>query len=181
MASGNAKRFGSNKLMADFHGEPLLCRVLHATDGIFDKRIVVTRSKEVASLCQDWDVEVVLHDLPYRNDTVRLGLNAVGETDGCLFCPGDQPLLKRETVEAMVHFASGAREFIWRTAYEGIPGSPVLFPAWTFPELMTLPEGKGGNIVIKKYEDRLRLFPVSDRYELMDVDTPDDLEFLRKR
>ena len=32
MASGLARRFGSNKLLADFGGRPLLCRALDATD-----------------------------------------------------------------------------------------------------------------------------------------------------
>ena len=35
MASGLGKRFGGNKLMADFHGEPMVCRILDATEGIF--------------------------------------------------------------------------------------------------------------------------------------------------
>ena len=31
MASGLARRFGSNKLLADFGGRPLLCRALEVT------------------------------------------------------------------------------------------------------------------------------------------------------
>ena len=43
MASGMSKRFGSNKLLADFHGEPMIMRILRATDGLFTRRVVVTR------------------------------------------------------------------------------------------------------------------------------------------
>ena len=32
MASGASRRFGSNKLLADFCGEPMLCRAFAATD-----------------------------------------------------------------------------------------------------------------------------------------------------
>lgn len=32
MASGLGKRFGSNKLMADFNGKPMIYRILSATD-----------------------------------------------------------------------------------------------------------------------------------------------------
>ena len=35
MASGLGKRFGGNKLMADFDGQPLICRALTVTDGLF--------------------------------------------------------------------------------------------------------------------------------------------------
>ena len=106
MASGVSHRFGSNKLLADFCGEPMLCRAFAATDTPkLSARIVVTRSDEVAQLCRSRNVPVLLHDLPGRNDTVRLGLSAlleqVPELFGCMFLPGDQPLLCRETVEAM--------------------------------------------------------------------------------
>lgn len=181
MASGVGKRFGGNKLMADFRGEPLICRALSATDGIFRQRVVVTRHKDVAALCGERGVAAVLHNLPYRSDTVRLGLEAVGHVEGCLFCPGDQPLLRRETTAALALAAANDRASIWRTAFAGSPGSPVLFPRWAFPELADLPEGKGGGFVVKKYPERLRTVSVRDRYELMDVDSPADLAFLVER
>ena len=96
MASGLGKRFGGNKLMADFDGQPLICRALTVTDGLFSHRVVVTRHADVASLCHAQNVPVILHDKPFRNDTIRLGLDEVtrnGDISGCLFCPGDQPLL----------------------------------------------------------------------------------------
>ena len=76
MASGLARRFGSNKLLADFGGEPMLCRALAATAGIAP-RLVVTRSEEVHRLCTALGVPVLLHALPHRSDTVRLGLSAL--------------------------------------------------------------------------------------------------------
>ena len=100
MASGLATRFGSNKLLADFNGRPLLCRALDATDTpLLAARIVVTRSAEVEALCQAEGVPCLRHTLPGRNDTVRLGLNALLTAQprlaGCMFLPGDQPLLRR--------------------------------------------------------------------------------------
>ena len=102
MASGLGKRFGSNKLMADFHGVPMIQRTLEATEGLFSRRVVVTRHESVAALCRAQKVDVVLHDLPHRSDTVRLGLQALGDPDACMFLPGDQPLLRRETVEMLL-------------------------------------------------------------------------------
>lgn len=178
MASGLGKRFGSNKLLADFHGEPLICRAFDATEGIFSRRIVVTRHEEVALLCKNRGIEAIFHDLPYRSDTVRLGLDAVGNMEGCLFCPGDQPLLRRETVLSIAQAAVKEKNFIWRTAFGDTPGSPVLFPKWTFPELLHLPEGKGGNYLAKKYPEQVRTVPVRDEHELKDIDTPEDLDRL---
>ena len=42
MASGMGRRFGGNKLTADFLGGPMIQRVLAATEGMFRRRIVVT-------------------------------------------------------------------------------------------------------------------------------------------
>lgn len=178
MASGLGKRFGGNKLMAEFEGQPMIARILAATDDIFDRRVVVTRHEAVAAYCRARNVEVVLHNLPNRNDTVRLGLEAVGEVDGCMFCPGDQPLLKKETIEALINGWKRESDCIWRPSFEDQPGAPILFPKWAFSELLTLPEGKGGGFLARKYPERVRLHPVRDPYELMDVDTRETLREL---
>lgn len=179
MASGLGKRFGGNKLMADFHGSPMILRALDTTEGLFDRRVVVTRHADVAALCRGKGVEVVLHDLPYRSDTVRLGLDAVGDADVCMFCPADQPLLRRETVAMLVDSWKSSREQIVRPFFEEIQGSPVLFPRWAFPELRDLPEGKGGGIVIRNHPEAVLQVPIRDPFELADADTPEMLETLK--
>ena len=179
MASGLGKRFGGNKLMADFHGRPMIERALDATDGLFAKRVVVTRHESVAFLCGERNVDVVLHQLPHRSDTVRLGLEALGELDACMFLPGDQPLLRRETVARLLHSWAENPDCIIRPIHEDTEGSPVLFPAWAFPELKNLPEGKGGGVVIKKHPHDIHRVSVSDPFELADADTPEMLTILR--
>lgn len=180
IASGFGKRFGGNKLMADFRGKPLIQWALDATEGIFGRRIVVTRYKEVETLCRLGGADVLLHDLPCRSDTVRLGLQALSEeVENCLFCPGDQPLLRRDTVAALALSAVNDRNAIWRPAWENTEGAPVLFPEWSFPELLALPRDCGGSFLLKKYPERIRRVPVRDRYELLDIDSRQDLEFLQ--
>ncbi len=179
MASGLGKRFGGNKLMADFHGKPMIQRALDATAGLFARRVVVTRHEQVASLCREQHVDVILHDLPNRNDTVRLGLEALGDLDACMFLPGDQPLLRRETVAMLLESRKETPDSIIRPAYEDTEGSPVLFPSWTFPELMTLPEGKGGGAVIKNHPHTVHRVSITDPFELADVDIPEMLETLK--
>ena len=200
MASGLSRRFGTNKLLADFCGQPMLCRAFDATatPGIA-ARIVVTRSEEVQALCRAQGVPVLLHSLPGRNDTVRLGLSALleqlPELSGCMFLPGDQPLLRRETVEAMT--ALFCREqpspAEWqketeRDFQQEAPGrfrprhpdgrSPVLFGSSFFPELLALPENKGGNVLLKKYPAQVRTVCIADSAELLDADTPEVLHQL---
>lgn len=180
MASGLGKRFGGNKLMADFHGKPMIQRALAATDGLFAKRVVVTRHESVAALCRDQNIDVVLHDLPHRSDTVRLGLEALGDLDACMFLPGDQPLLRRETVVMLLESWKENPDRIVRPAYEDTEGSPVLFPSWAFPELKDLPEGTGGGVVVKNHPHEVCRVPIASPFELADADTPDILEILKE-
>ena len=174
MASGQGKRFGGNKLMAAFDGAPMICRILDATT-CFKRRVVVTRHADVALLCRERGIETVLHTLPLRSDTVRLGLEALEGVTGCMFCPADQPLLRADTVRALALCAANDPASIWRVTAAGQVGTPTLFPQWCFPELRSLPEGKGGGVLAKKYPERVRYLTVADPGELMDVDTPEDL------
>jgi molybdenum cofactor cytidylyltransferase len=166
--------------MADFHGVPLIRRAVDATEGLFSRRVVVTRYEAVAQPCEEQDIPVVLHDYPHRNDTVRLGLEALGDVDCCMFLPGDQPLLRRETVRLLLETWKQEHDKIIRPVFEENDGSPVLFPAWTFPELQNLPEGKGGGVVAGKYPDALIRVPVTDPAELADADTPEMLAKLKR-
>ena len=180
MASGLGKRFGGNKLMADFHGNPMILQALDASHSFKENRVVVTRHEDVAMLCEKHGVKVVLHDLPHRSDTVRLGLESLGDVDACMFLPADQPLLHPETVELLIARWEANQQSIVRPICEDAPGSPVVFPSWTFPQLRNLPEGKGGGWVMKQHPESVDTVPISDAYQLMDADTPETLEFLRK-
>ncbi len=181
LASGLGTRFGGNKLMAPFRGQPMICRAIAATEGIFSRRVVVTRHPEVMELCRELNIPALLHALPYRSDTVRLGLEALGDVDGCLFCPGDQPLLKRLTVASLALWAKNEPDSILRPAFDGIPGAPVFFPKWAFPELKTLPAGKGGGVLAKKYPASVKLLHLTDGKQLQDADTPETLAWLARQ
>ena len=102
----------------------------------------------------------------------------MSDVDCCMFLPGDQPLLRRETVSNLIRCWESERSRIVRPVCGEISGAPAIFPRWAFPELLTLPEGKGGNLVIQNHPDALRTISVEDPYELMDADTPEALDLL---
>lgn len=180
MASGMGTRFGGNKLMTEVGGMPLIQHVLRSTKGLFAKCIVVTRHSDVARLSDKLGVEAILHSEPRRNDTVRLGMEKMTSCDTATFVQGDQPLVSANSLAALLRGAEGHPDCIWRASFRGTPGAPVLFPAWTFNELRSLPPGKGGGVVAKAHKERVRTIEVSSKWELFDVDTPDDLRILQE-
>ncbi len=211
MASGLGERFGGNKLLASFGGEPLIRKILEATDTpLFQQRIVVTRHPEVAELCRAAGIRTILHSLPDRSDTIRLGLEALAGNlpdsrpelsdgcrnlsdsrselsdscldlpDGCMFCTCDQPFLSRETIERMAQAFLKQPEAIYRLSYGGVPGSPLIFPKKYFPELKNLPQGRGGSYAAASHPEQICLLEASSPWELRDIDTREDLQLLEK-
>lgn len=179
MASGLGTRFGSNKLMASLDGAPLIAHVIRACDGLFAKRVAVTRHEDVAKLCRSLGMEAVMHDEPLRSDTVRLGMQAMDGCDTVTFIQADQPFISANTLAALLRGAETHPEFIWRVGFQGTQGAPVLFPAWAFDELRALPPSKGGGFVAKAHARRVRCVEAASEWELFDVDTVQDLEVLQ--
>lgn len=105
MASGVGARFGGNKLMAELCGAPLVGHVVRATDDLFNRRVVVTRHADVAALCETLGAQVILHDEPCRNDTVRLGMEAMDGCDTVTFVQGDQPFIRPASIVALLRAA----------------------------------------------------------------------------
>ena len=93
MASGEGKRFGSNKMLADIYGEPLIARTIDSVPQGFDV-VVSTRWPEVAQICEDTHCPCVLHDGELRafdergrKHPVRLACN--GEPSSPVLFPAE--------------------------------------------------------------------------------------------
>lgn len=181
MASGMSRRFGRNKLMEPLAGQPLIQWALNKTAGKFDKRVVVTRKQDVKKLCDEQNIPCIFHELPGRNDTVRLGLSALmNDIDYCFFMPADQPLISEDSLRTLVNAAKKSPDKIVRAGFQEAVGSPMGFPREYFDELLNLPEGKGGSVVAKKHSDRIQVVQVSAEYELFDIDTEEDLQKIKQ-
>lgn len=180
MASGMGKRFGSNKLLAEFNGESFIGHMLKITDGVFDARAVVTRSTEVYDICIRAGCRAVIHQLPNRNDTVRIGTELMEKMDAVVFCPCDQIMLSKESlIKIREKFYFEGTEII-RLGFGEKQGAPVLFGKRFFDELKNLPEQKGGSYIAQKYAHKAETVEAENELELFDVDTKEDLEYLKK-
>lgn len=186
MASGLGKRFGGDKLTVELLGKPMLQYVIDATEGLFSKRVVVTRNEKVKSWCEQRKIPVLFHSLPDRNDTVRLGLeelekNAPNELTGCMFCPADMPFINKVSLQNMIHKAGDKTDCIIRMCHEKVSGSPVLFGKAYFDSLKKLPKGKGGSEIIKENKEKLLFVEAKTEYEIWDVDTKEDFEMAKNK
>ena len=125
-------------------------------------------------------IDVILHTMPHRNDTIRLGLERLLDTERCMFCTSDQPLLQKETIAALALSATNASSKMIRPICDDIIGSPVSFPKSSYNELLQLPEGKGGGYVIQQHPDDVQYLTIHNVNELKDIDTQEDFLYLQQ-
>ena len=175
LAAGSASRFGGNKLTAAVEGIALIRRALSAVPAErFSRVAVVTQYPEIRDLAEAFSFTPVWNDAPEAgvSRSIALGLGAIGDCPGALFLVADQPLLRRESVNALVTLWGEKPEGIAALGHRGVRGNPCLFPARLFPELLALTGDRGGAAVIRRHEDLLSLLEV-DPWELQDADTPE--------
>ncbi len=183
MASGEARRFGSNKLLADLAGRPVLAHTLDALPADLLDTVVVTRSPEVQALCEKLGVACVLHAGACQSDTIREGLRALVDLPGVLFVPGDQACLAEKSVRALVAEFQERPGSIVRLAWKGVGASPILWPAEELPSLAMLKGNAGGASLLASRPElaaRVRLVEATGALETHDIDTVDDLRFIER-
>lgn len=177
MASGNAKRFGENKLLADFCGEPLICRTFKAMPkDVFCKIAVVTQYREVKQLAQRYGFCVIINGTPEQgiSSTVKLGTRLMYDCDAVMFAVGDQPYLSQEAVRKAAKLYTKNTDKIIAAAHNGKRGNPCIFPKEFFDELLQLSGDVGGSAVIKKHPESLMLTEIDEK-QLLDIDRPTDM------
>lgn len=111
MASGMSKRFGTNKLLASFNNNTLFENAINISHFVsFGKTLAVTRHDELVQICEREHIHCIKHNMPYRNDMVRLGVSHILKethrhksccTQGILFLPSDQPLITKTSLQLL--------------------------------------------------------------------------------
>jgi molybdenum cofactor cytidylyltransferase len=187
LAAGRASRMGSNKLVAELDGEPIVRRTVRAVLGSHARPVVVVTGHEadaVRSALAGFDVRFV-HNPDFADGmstSLRVGLAAAGAVDAALICLGDMPRLRAEHFDAVIDaFRAGDPDGIVVPTYDRKRGNPVLWPRRYFAEIAALSGDVGARALIDRHADQLRLVSIDDPAILVDVDTPAALAELRRR
>lgn len=178
LASGQGRRFGSNKLLTLVEGIPLYRRAMDTLAGAgLDRLAVCSPYEEILTAGER------LGFLPLRNDhaaegiaaSVRLGLSAMDDLDGVLFSVCDQPFLTTKSIIKLLDCFSESKTAVCALSWQGRRGNPVVFPRDLFGELSALTGDVGGGAVLRRHPQRLTLVEACSPRELEDVDVPEDL------
>lgn len=178
MAAGAAARFGSNKLFCPVDGVPMIERAFDALPpSLFRRASVVSCYPGILALAARRGYRAVPNGQSREGQSasIRLGLAGLTDMDGVLFSVCDQPYLRRESVERLLAAFETEPGCICSLSWRGQRGSPAIFPAVLFPELLALTGEKRGGTVVKAHPELLRLVEAASPLELHDVDRPEDL------
>lgn len=170
----------SNKLFEELGASTVLGTTIDSVPPCYDV-VVSTRWPAAAMVAEQHGARFALHCGPQRSDSVRAGLGeGLGrDWQGCLFLPGDQPLVSRESFERLAEALWRGPQYIHRLGWKGHPGSPVLFPARCFSDLMKLVGTDGGSAILRREGLPVKIVDAVSKIELLDIDVPDDLDVAR--
>jgi molybdenum cofactor cytidylyltransferase len=185
MAAGLSRRFGSNKLMADFRGKPLSGWIFEALRSAGCAPCTVTvvwHDPDIAVLAESYGFNTCFNPNPEEGQaaSIRLGLAASKEAEAYMFLTADQPLLRGQTISGMLKSFPAGQGKIMMAVHKGNTGNPVIFDRKYKASLVQLKGDTGGKQIIRQYPEAVVGYEIEYAEELMDVDRAEDLAHLSK-
>jgi molybdenum cofactor cytidylyltransferase len=180
LAAGMSKRMRRNKLLIRLGAQPIITLVLKAALSSRLSDVTLVAGEEVHEFAVGLHcdtVKIVANRSPEfgMSHSLRLGLKAVGDVRGAMLILGDQPFINGSIIDTLIETFEEDPAMIVAPLIMGRRSQPTLFPKRLFPELLEVTGDKGGRSVIASHPGLLRGVEVGDRYDDMDVDTPEDL------
>jgi molybdenum cofactor cytidylyltransferase len=185
LGAGRATRYGATKQILPWEHSTLAARsAAAALEAGLDPVIVVLghEAEKVEKTLAGMPVRTVLNSefAEGQSTSVQKGVAALPpRTAAALFLLADQPFVTAGTIQSIVRAHRRTLAPLCVAACDGRRGNPALFDKALFFELGRLRGDEGGRALFNKYADALVRVPVS-RATLLDIDTPEDYERLRK-
>ena len=186
LAAGTSSRMGSNKLLADVNGVPMIAQTV--------KRISASAVASVTVVTghQADEINEALHDLKIRTlhnpnfadglaTSLRVGVAALQEScDAILVCLGDMPLIEPRDIDRMIAaFNPTEQRSIVVPVHERRFGNPILWGAEHFAALLACEGDRGARGLLENLKDEAVEIPIENPGVVLDADTPEALAIIR--
>ncbi len=185
LAAGLSRRFGGNKLLADFRGRPIIRRVVEAALASRLERVVVVlgheHAKVRAALIDDDRLQLVVNHAygDGQSGSVIAGLKAV-RAPAAMFLMGDQPLLDTAIIDALIAAFHRAGKDICYPCHAGSRRGPVIFSRRFYPDILSLTGDTGARALIDANADAAIAVAFAEGRPFEDVDRDVDLARLNE-
>ena len=188
LAAGQSSRMGSNKLLAEIDGRPMVARVA--------QRLLSSHARPIVAVLgnQADRVDAALGKLPVErvrnpafaeglSSSLKAGLAALPEDiDGVIVCLGDMPLVAGRDLDRLIAaFNPLEGRAIIVPVRRGKRGNPVLWAKRFTPEMAELAGDVGAKHLIGEHAELVCEVEMDSDGVLVDIDTPDALAALRDK
>ncbi len=195
LAAGRSSRMGEGryKLLLPLGDRPVLAHVLAAAQASHAHPIVLVighQAEQVRAQIPPYitrpDLTIVEnpHYLQGMSTSLHVGIQALmnhdttaPETphaiDSVIVLTGDQPLLTSSIIDTLITTRHTSNKPIVVSHYNGKPGSPTLFAASLFPELLNIQGDQGGRSILDTHRHDIAIAEHNDPTASYDVDTWD--------
>ncbi len=183
LAAGQSKRFGRQKLLEHWQGEPLIRRAARVflSGGLAPVIAVISEDRGLDAALAGLSIRLVVNRQPELgiSQSIKLGIEALpSHARAAAVGTSDQPLMTADVVERLCRsFRPGA---IVVPCYGHVRGNPRVYDRRFFPELVELTGDTGGQPIAARHPEAVVevKFP-----EVLgaDVDTPEDWARMQQR
>jgi molybdenum cofactor cytidylyltransferase len=187
LAAGNSSRFGSCKLVADWHGQPLVLASITAAQSLMPERILVVGGAYYEQLqqlktlhsansprvelieCLDWEMGM--------GHSLAFGVSQLNSKNAVMVLLGDQPLVTAQDLQNLYRFYCVNPSKIICASYAKTLGVPAIFPTEFKTQLTQCTGDRGAKSLFSNNPSRL--LAVSMPSAQYDVDTLQMLAYLQ--
>ena len=182
LAAGESRRFGAQKLLAPWRGQPLLSFALRAAQRACPGEVTLVSgfAAEAIEALGKKHADAIVRNPDFAEGigtSIAAAARACSpDVDALLVALGDQPLVSADHLRAIVAAWDRAPHSIVATAFAGTLGPPALFGREHFVTLSALGGDRGARHLL--HEHRESVVTVEFPPAAIDVDTSEDLASL---
>ena len=187
LAAGQSSRMGgTNKLLAEVDGVPMLLRAVNAALASRASSVTVVLGHEAdkaEALLAGRRVSIV-RNADYAQGmsaSLRTGIQALPpEADAAIVLLADMPRITADHVDRLIDAFAAQQSTIVVPQHDGRRGNPILWPREFFARMQSVSGDKGARELLAEHAARIRKVDLDDAIHA-DVDTPDSLRALEDR
>ncbi|MEM3794232.1 MAG: molybdenum cofactor cytidylyltransferase, partial [Thermoprotei archaeon] len=180
LAAGESRRMGTQKLLLEVQGKPILQHVIDTASTIgFPELVVVigSQSDKIISKINFGSVKIVINN-EYRaglSSSLKLGLKSfTSNPDAYMVMLGDMPFIRPDTLRKLLEEHAKTDPFMSIPVYREKRGNPVIISRRAVKEVETLSGDSGARQLLERHPHEVMWIQVDDEGVILDVDTQED-------
>ena len=188
LAAGRSTRMGSNKLLEDLHGKPLVRHVAEAAVASKVQHVIAVtghQSDEVEAALDGLDVRFI-HNPDYAkglSTSLKAGVADLSPgITAAIILLGDMPFVTADVINSLIAAFDASPDKIAAVPLNNAEwGNPVLLSRTLFGEIATLRGDAGARKLLQGKAGDVIEVPVTHNAVLIDIDTPEALAKARMK